>query len=136
MLAGSDGETGEDEAQRVKECARDDGPTVAEALRYRAKYRLADTPCKVLDGDGHRKIRADPAEFVRDGKLEHAKAGADAEVQDQDERGRNKNGREQGGFGHARVSYSWEADAGGSGGNGQIKSGDGGYAFWERVLAL
>ena len=117
----------------IKDCAGDDGPPVAKPFGNGAENRLADAPSEVLDGDGHGKISAQPAEFGGDGELEHAKAGADAEVQHQDQGPGDQDGGEQGGFGQFAGSVPWEADAGRSGGNGQIKSGDGGYAFWERV---
>ena len=50
----------------------------------RAKDRLADAPCQVLDGDGHRKLGARPVELGGNRDLEHAEAGADGEAQHQD----------------------------------------------------
>ena len=89
MLAGGDGKAGKHKAQCVKDGPGDDGASVAEAFGYGPENRLANAPGKVLDGNGHGKVGAEPAKFGCNGKLEYPKTGANSEVEDQDHRSRD-----------------------------------------------
>ncbi len=80
----------QDQTGGIADHAHHDGLAVAEPVGNRTEDRLADAPGEVLDGDGERELRPWPAEFVGNGKLEHAEAGADRETDHQDDTARNQ----------------------------------------------
>lgn len=96
MLTGRDRVGRQNKTRGIEKRTGDNGPPIAEFFSDCAEYRLPDPPSQILDRNGKRKVRTQPAIFGGDGDLENPEGCAHGKAEHDDNASANEGGSEKG----------------------------------------